>query len=87
MRRLLAAVLLMLAISPLTAPFSVGDPLELFGGATAQIQSKAAPDAPPVHASALTHEISTPLLTTTVLAAAVPLDQTPSRLLNLPLRL
>jgi hypothetical protein len=46
MRRFLVAVLLVLAASPLTAPFAVGNPLDLFGGEAAQVQAKKAPDDP-----------------------------------------
>jgi len=45
-QRLCALVLLALAASPLTAPFSAGHPLDLLGGATAHVQSKKAPDDP-----------------------------------------
>lgn len=47
-----ACALLLLAISPLTAPFSAGHPLDLLGGSAAHIQSKKAPDDPLVSASA-----------------------------------
>jgi hypothetical protein len=40
-----ALLLLALAISPLTAPFSAGHPLDLFGDA-AHVQTKKAPDEP-----------------------------------------
>jgi len=45
-RRLLAAVLLVLAASPLTAPFSVNDPIELFGGVGAHAHAKKLVDDP-----------------------------------------
>lgn len=45
-RRLLVGVLLALMVSPLTAPFSSGHPLDLLGGTAAHIQSKKAPDDP-----------------------------------------
>ena len=48
--RLLGLALLLLAVSPLTAPFSTLDPLDLFGGATAPsptaVQSKIQTDDP-----------------------------------------
>lgn len=43
-----AIALLALVVSPLTAPFSAGHPLDLLGGASAHIQSKKAPDEPVV---------------------------------------
>jgi hypothetical protein len=46
LQRLCALCLLVLAASPLTAPFSTGHPLDLFGGTTAHVQSKKAPDDP-----------------------------------------
>ncbi|MGE3344539.1 MAG: hypothetical protein AB7L71_14010 [Vicinamibacterales bacterium] len=46
-----ACALLLLAISPLTAPFAAGHPLDLLGGSAAHIQSKKAPDDPLVSAS------------------------------------
>lgn len=46
LQRLCALFLLVLAASPLTAPFSTGHPLDLFGGSTAHVQSKKAPDDP-----------------------------------------
>lgn len=45
-QRLCAFVLLVLAASPLTAPFSAGHPLDLLGGSAAHVQSKKAPDDP-----------------------------------------
>jgi hypothetical protein len=47
-RRLCTTVLLTLIVSPLTAPFSAGHPLDLLGGAAAHVQSKKAPDDPVV---------------------------------------
>ncbi len=52
MRRFLVAVLLVLAVSPLTAPFPVGNPLDWYGTGAAQVQSKKAPDDPAAHAGA-----------------------------------
>jgi len=49
-QRLCAIALLALVVSPLTAPFSAGHPLDLLGGAAAHIQSKKAPDEPVVAA-------------------------------------
>lgn len=46
LQRLCTLFLLVLAASPLTAPFSTGHPLDLFGGTTAHVQSKKAPDDP-----------------------------------------
>jgi hypothetical protein len=46
LQRLCALFLLVLAASPLTAPFSTGHPLDLFGGAASHVQSKKAPDDP-----------------------------------------
>ncbi len=40
MRRILAAWLLALAASPLTAPFSIQDPVELFGGVGTHASAK-----------------------------------------------
>lgn len=45
-QRLCAILLLALAASPLTAPFSAGHPLDLLGGDAAHLQSKKAPDEP-----------------------------------------
>ena len=45
-QRICALALLVLAASPLTAPFSSGHPLDLLGDAAAHIQSKKAPDDP-----------------------------------------
>jgi hypothetical protein len=47
-----ACALLLLAASPLTAPFSAGHPLDFLGGSAAHIQSKKAPDDPLVSAGA-----------------------------------
>lgn len=48
--RLLGLALLLLAVSPLTAPFSTCDLMDILGGATApssvSMQAKAAPDEP-----------------------------------------
>jgi hypothetical protein len=52
LQRVCALFLLVLAASPLTAPFSAGHPLDLFGGATAHVQSKKAPDDPIVSLAA-----------------------------------
>ncbi len=49
-QRLCAIALLALVVSPLTAPFSAGHPLDLLGGAAAHVQSKKAPDEPVVAA-------------------------------------
>lgn len=54
MRRLCAVILLVLAASPLTAPFSVTDALDLFGPQTATVQAKKAPDEPLVAPGART---------------------------------
>jgi hypothetical protein len=43
-----AIALLALVVSPLTAPFAAGHPLDLLGGASAHVQSKKAPDEPVV---------------------------------------
>ncbi|GMV23899.1 MAG: hypothetical protein AMXMBFR57_38480 [Acidimicrobiia bacterium] len=40
MKRLVAAVLLVLAASPLTAPFSVDVPMDLFGDGGLHVQAK-----------------------------------------------
>lgn len=55
LQRLCALFLLVLAASPLTAPFSTGHPLDLFGGTTAHVQSKKAPDDPIVSLAILFH--------------------------------
>jgi len=46
LQRLLAATLLALVVSPLTAPFAAGHPLDLLGGSATHIQSKKGPDDP-----------------------------------------
>lgn len=47
-QRFCALLLLALVVSPLTAPFSAGHPLDLLGGPSAHVQSKKAPDDPVV---------------------------------------
>lgn len=57
-----ALLLLALAISPLTAPFSAGHPLDLFGGSAAQLQTKKAPDEPLVTLPVVVPVFATDLL-------------------------
>jgi hypothetical protein len=85
-RRLIAAVLLVLAASPLTAPFSIGNPLDLFGGATAQIQSKKNPDAPTAHLDGPPADANRLEVVLAAGPAPVTSDHTASLPLNRPLR-
>lgn len=63
LQRWCALFLLVLAASPLTAPFSTGHPLDLFGGSASHVQSKKAPDDPIVSLAipfdSLTTQLST----------------------------
>ncbi len=86
-QRICALALLVLAASPLTAPFSSGHPLDLLGGAAAHVQSKKSPDEPIV-------SLPSPLVAGTTLALVVveittPVSGQPRGVdaLHLPLRL
>jgi hypothetical protein len=82
-----ALLLLVLAASPLTAPFSAGHPLDLFGGSATHVQGQKAPDDPlvtlwsvPDAPVALRQEPERPLRTS-------PPSQRSSASFDLPLRL
>lgn len=86
-QRLCVIALLALAVSPLTAPFAAGHPLDLLGGASVHIQSKKAPDEPVV-----TLALGPALLRTATVVAEEATPAVPGRTLrphshSLPLRL
>lgn len=54
LRQLLVGALLALMVSPLTAPFSAGHPLDLLDGRATHVQSKKGPDDPVVSLSIAT---------------------------------
>lgn len=51
LQRLLVGTLLALMVSPLTAPFAAGHPLDLLDGRATHVQSKKGPDDPVVSLS------------------------------------
>ena len=54
LQRFLVVTLLALMVSPLTAPFSAGHPLDLLDGKATHVQSKKGPDDPVVSLSIAT---------------------------------
>lgn len=87
LQRLCALFLLVLAASPLTAPFSTGHPLDLFGGTTAHVQSKKAPD-DPIVSLAIPFDPSTAEVSASILSFKLPVSQARGLdALHLPLRL
>lgn len=65
LQRILAALLLALVVSPLTAPFAAGHPLDLLGGTAPHVQSKKGPDDPVVSLSVAV-VVFTPLSVVTI---------------------
>jgi len=86
-QRLCAIALLALAVSPLTAPFSAGHPLDLLGGASAHIQSKKAPDEPVVTMAIGPTVHATPVLVAEDAGSAVSGQTVRPHSHSLPLRL
>jgi len=86
-QRVCALFLLVLAASPLTAPFSSGHPLDLLGGPTAHVQSKKSPDEPIVSLPSPLVAGATLALVDTAFARRVSGQPRGVDALHLPLRL